>query len=90
MTVCRHGADTGCDLGFAVGELPVDTGVVKVDPQNRIAFGLGMMGQPVFEFPALGMHGHFACEQFQTAGVVIMQVADRHGLEVIDVDPDVV
>src|SRR5215208_2267613 len=53
MPIRRDSGDAGRDLGLAVGELPFDARVVKIDASDRVVFGFRMVGQPVFEFAAL-------------------------------------
>ena len=52
--------------------------------------GLGVIGQPVIDFTALCVHRHLACEQLQAAGMVMVQVAHRDGVDIVDVHADVV
>ena len=44
--------------------------------------------QPVLQLATLRVHGHLACEQLQPAGMVDVQVRQRHEMDVVDVDPD--
>ena len=90
VPVGRDRRDARGDLGFAVGQPPLDARVVEVDADDRVVLGLGVIGQPVLEFAALRVHRHLACEQFQAAGMVVVQVAHRDGVDVVDVDADVV
>ena len=48
-----------------------------------------MIGQAVLEFAALRVHRHLAGEQLQPAGMVVVQVTHRDGVDVVDVDADV-
>ena len=79
----------GAIVCVAIGLPPGDPGIVVVDPEDAVLFRFRSAAQAVLELGALDVHGHPPGEVLQAAGVVVVQVADGHGVHVVQADPGV-
>ena len=87
MPVRRDRGDARSELDVAVGEAPVDAVVVVVDAAQRLGLGRPH-GERVVELTALQVHRGVLGEPAQPAGMVVVQVAQRHRDHIVRVDPD--
>ncbi len=85
----EHGRDAGGELGVPVGQVPLDGRVVEVDAEDGVVLGRGMVGEAECQLGPLGVHGYPAGEVAQPAGVVVVEVADRHPGDLVHADAGV-
>ena len=80
----------GSDHFFTRREPPIDARIVVVDTGHCVLLRPRPARHPVVELPLLCVNRHPSGEQFESAGVVVVQVTQRDRVDRVDVDPDLI
>ena len=78
----------GRDLDIAVGEAPVDTRIVEVDPEDCVPLGRDRIRLGCFQFLALNVNRDSAREVPETTRVIVVEVTQRNRKDISGVDTD--